>query len=251
MRTDVNPATHDLRENQLLSNLWPTEHDTWFRSLQPVMLTLDQVLFEPGIGLPYLHFPTTAVVSLRTMLENGTGSEAAVVGRDGMVGVSAFMGGETTLTAAVVLVAGHGFRIATDVLLAEFHRCGVVQHLLLRYTQTLMVQMSQNTVCNRHHSLEQQLCRSLLAKLDRIDTDELVVTQERLAHSLGVRREGVTQALARLQRASLVERRRGRITVTDRPGLLKRACECYGVIKVREDELLADHGEAAVCTVLD
>lgn len=240
---------HDPRENQLIANLWPTEHDGWLKLLQPVAMPVGQVLFEPGVELKYLHFPTTAVVSLRTMLEDGTGSEAAVVGRDGVVGVSAFMGGESTLTNAVVLLAGHGFRIRADVVLEEFHRCGVVQHLLLRYTQTLMVQMSQNTVCNRHHSLEQRLCRSLLAKLDRVEGQDLRITQEQLAQSLGVRREGVTQALATLQRAGLVERSRGRIRVINHPALEKRACECYGVIKTREDALDADRGEDVACTV--
>lgn len=242
-------VVYDPCENQLIASLWPTEQDGWLKQLQPVAMPVGQVLFDPGVELKYLHFPTTAVVSLRTMLEDGTGSEAAVVGRDGVVGVSSFMGGESTLTNAVVLLAGHGFRIRAEVVLEEFHRCGIVQHMLLRYTQTLMVQMSQNTVCNRHHSVEQRLSRSLLAKLDRVEGQDLRITQEQLAQSLGVRREGVTQALATLQLAQLVERSRGRVRITNRPALEDRACECYGVIRAREDALDADKGEDLVCSV--
>ena len=245
----MNTVVHDPRKNHLIANLWPTEHESWLKHLQAVTMPLGQVLFEPGVELQHLHFPTTAVVSLTTTLEGGASTESAVVGRDGVVGVSAFMGGESTLTGAVVLLAGHGFRIRTDVLLAEFHRCGLVQHLLLRYTQTLLVQMSQNTVCNQHHSVEQRLSRSLLAKLDRLDGDEVLITQERLALSLGVRREGVTHALATLERADIVQRNRGRVRIGDRAALEQRACECYGVIKAREDALDADHGEAVVCSV--
>ena len=245
----MNTVVHDPRKNHLIATLWPTEHGGWLKHLQAVELPVGRVLFESGVELQHLHFPTTAVVSLTTTLENGASTESAVVGREGVVGVSAFMGGESTLTGAVVLLAGHGFRIGADVLLAEFHRCGVVQHLLLRYTQTLLVQMSQTAVCNRHHSMEQQLCRSLLAKLDRLEGTELRVTQERLALSLGVRRESVTQVITTLQRADIVARSRGRIEVIDRPALEQRACECYGVIKAREDALDADQGEAAACTV--
>ena len=240
----MNTVVHDPRKNHLIAKLWPSEHDSWLKHLQAVAMPAGEVLFEPGVELQHLHFPTTAVVSLTTTLENGASTETAVVGRDGVVGVSAFMGGESTLTGAVVLLAGHGFRISTDVLLTEFHRCGAVQHLLLRYTQTLLMQMSQTAVCNRHHSMEQQLSRSLLAKLDRLEGPELRTTHERLALSLGVRREGVTQTLAKLQRADIVERRRGRIKVTDRAALEQLACECYGVIKAREDALDADHGES-------
>ena len=240
---------HDPRKNQLIANLWPTEHDSWLKHLQAVTMPMGQVLFDPGVELQHLHFPTTAVVSLTTTLESGDSTESAVVGRDGVVGVSVFMGGESTLTGAVVLLGGHGFRIRADILLAEFHRCGVVQHLLLRYTQTLLVQMSQNTVCSQHHSVEQRLSRSLLAKLDRIDGDEVLVTQERLALSLGVRREGVTHALATLERAAIVQRNRGRVRISDRTALEQRACECYGVIKTREDALAADQGEAVICAV--
>jgi len=245
----LNTVVHDPRKNHLIAKLWPTEHDSWLKHLQAVVMPVGQVLFEAGVELQHLHFPTTAVVSLTTTLQNGASTTSAVVGRDGVVGVSAFMGGESSLTGASVLVAGHGFRIRADILLAEFHRCGIVQHLLLRYTQTLLVQMSQTAVCNQHHTMEQRLSRSLLAKLDRIEGDELIVTQERLALSLGVRREGVTETLSTLARADIVERSRGRVRVIDRATLEQRACECYGVIKAREDALNADHGEDVVCSV--
>ena len=227
----------DPRKNDILNALWPTEADTWMRHLQPVDLARGQVLYGSGESLAYVVFPTTAVVSLMYVLESGATSETAVVGREGVVGVSLFMGGESALTTAVVKVAGQAWRVRGDVLLQEFHRCGVVQHHLLRFTQAMIAQMSQTSVCNRHHSVDQQLCRLLLLSLDRIDGDTVPLTHELMAQSLGVRREGVSVAAAALQRDGLIEGHRGRLTVLDRPALEKRSCECYAVVRAKYDEL--------------
>jgi CRP-like cAMP-binding protein len=199
---------------------------------------LGQVLCESGETMAHVYFPTTSIVSLLYVMEDGASAEIAVVGHEGIVGVSLFMGGGTTPSRAMVQSGGKGFRLRADVMLQEFNRAGPVMHLLLRYTQALITQMSQTAVCNRHHSLDQQLCRWLLLSLDRLPSIELVMTQELIANMLGVRREGVTEAAGRLQRAGLIEYHRGRITVIDRPGLEKRTCECYAVVKKEYDRLL-------------
>jgi len=201
-------------------------------------MPLGKSLYESGAKLNYVFFPTTAIVSLLYVMEDGSSAEIAVVGSEGLVGLSLFMGGESTTSRAVVQSAGHGFRLRSGVLMEEFNRAGPVMHLLLRYTQALITQMAQTAVCNRHHSLDQQLCRWLLLSLDRLLSDELVMTQELIANMLGVRREGVTEAAGNLQRDGLIEYRRGHITVLDRAGLEHRVCECYAVVKKEYDRLL-------------
>jgi CRP-like cAMP-binding protein len=206
--------------------------------LEFVELPLAHVLYESGATLSHVYFPTTAIVSLLYVLESGASAEIAVVGNEGIVGVSMFMGGKSTPSRAVVQSAGQGFRLKAETLEEEFNRAGPVLHLLLRYTQALITQMSQTAVCNRHHSLDQQLCRWLLLSLDRLQGDELVMTQELIANMLGVRREGVTEGALKLQNAGLIRYVRGRITVLDRAGLEKRTCECYAVVKKEYDRLL-------------
>jgi CRP-like cAMP-binding protein len=228
----------DIRQNHLLAALPDAERMRWQAWLEPVDMPLGQVLCESGEKMAYVYFPTTSIVSLLYVMEDGASAEIAVVGHEGIVGVSLFMGGGTTPSRAMVQSGGKGFRLRADVMLQEFNRAGPVMHLLLRYTQALITQMSQTAVCNRHHSLDQQLCRWLLLSLDRLPSIELVMTQELIANMLGVRREGVTEAAGRLQRAGLIEYHRGRITVIDRPGLEKRTCECYAVVKKEYDRLL-------------
>jgi CRP-like cAMP-binding protein len=198
------------------------------------------MLYEPGRQLQYAYFPTTAIISLFHVMESGASAESAGVGNEGMVGISLFMGGDTTTSSAVVRTAGQAYRLERRLLLQEFNRAGLMQRLLLRYTQALMTQMSQTAACNRHHSLEQQLCRWLLLTLDRVDTRELVITQELIAGMLGVRREGVTEAAGKLQRAGLISYRRGHIAVLDRAGLEAGACECYALVKKELNRLLSD-----------
>ncbi|TCP19036.1 Crp/Fnr family transcriptional regulator [Simplicispira metamorpha] len=201
-------------------------------------MPLETVLYESGAKLRHVYFPTTSIVSLLYVMENGASTEIAVVGYEGIVGISLFMGGDSTPNRAVVQSAGEGYRLPAPVMMQEFNRAGPAMHLLLRYTQALITQMSQTAVCNRHHSLDQQLCRWLLLSLDRLPSNELVMTQELIANMLGVRREGVTEAAGRLQKAGLIHYRRGHITVLDRPGLELRTCECYGVVKREYDRLL-------------
>jgi CRP-like cAMP-binding protein len=201
-------------------------------------MRLGAALYEPGVRLRYLYFPTNSIVSLLYVMADGASAEIAVVGNEGVIGVSLFMGGETTPSRAVVQSAGHAFRLPGQVLKEEFTRGGAMQHLLLRYTQALLTQMAQTAVCNRHHSLDQQLCRWLLLSLDRLPGNYLVMTQELIANMLGVRREGVTEAAGNLQEAGLIHYSRGRITVVDRPGLEARTCECYAVVKLECDRLL-------------
>ena len=196
------------------------------------------MLYESGSTLSHVYFPTTAIVSLLYVMENGASAEIAVVGNEGIVGISLFMGGESTPSRAVVQSAGQGFRLTAQTIKDEFDRSGPVMHLLLRYTQALITQMAQTAVCNRHHTLDQQLCRWLLLSLDRLRGSELVMTQELIANMLGVRREGVTEAALKLQQAGLIRYARGHITVLDRPGLEKRTCECYAVVKKEYDRLL-------------
>ena len=207
-------------------------------------MPLGQVLYEPGATLSHVYFPTDAIVSLLYVMENGASAEIAVVGNEGIVGISLFMGGESTPSRAVVQSAGDGFRLRAQMMKEEFNRAGPVLHLFLRYTQALITQMAQTAVCNRHHSLDQQLCRWLLLSLDRLQNNELVMTQELIANMLGVRREGVTEGALKLQEAGLIRYARGRITVLDRSGLEKRTCECYGVVKKEYDRLLP-HTQAA------
>ena len=224
--------------NQLLAALPAAEWSRWLPHLEPVELPLGKVLSESGAHMSHVYFPTTAIVSLLYVMEDGSSAEIAVVGREGLVGVSLFMGGESTPSRALVQSAGQGYRLRAHLMLLEFNRAGPVLHLLLRYTQALITQMSQTAVCNRHHSLDQQLCRWLLLSLDRLACDDLVMTQELIANMLGVRREGVTEAARALQAAGLISYRRGHITVLDRPGLQRRACECYAVVKKEYDRLL-------------
>ena len=228
----------DAKLNQLLATLPDDELQRWLPLLEPIDLPLGMVLYESGRTLSYVYFPTTAIVSLLFVLEDGASAEIAVVGSEGIVGISLFMGGETTPSRAVVQSAGQGYRLGSTAIKEAFNRNGPVMHLMLRYTQALITQMSQTAVCNRHHSLDKQLCRWLLLSLDRLKGNELVMTQELIANMLGVRREGVTEAALKLQDAGLIRYARGRITVLDRTGLEQRTCECYDVVKKEYDRLL-------------
>ena len=232
------PTHPDPRMNHLLAALPPDERARWLPALEPVEMPLGHVLYESGMAMTHVYFPATSIVSLLYVMEDGASAEIAVVGNEGIVGVALFMGGETTPSRAVVQSAGLGFRLRGQLLKEEFNRSGPVLHLLLRYTQALITQMAQTAVCNRHHSLDQQLCRWLLLSLDRLHSDELVMTQELIADMLGVRREGVTEAAGHLQQAGLIRYRRGHITVLDRDRLEQRACECYAVVKKEYGRLL-------------
>jgi len=228
----------DPHQNHLLDALPKSDYERLAPHLEHVALDLGDVLYEPGARMRYVYFPTTAIVSLLYVMEDGASAEIAIVGNEGILGISLFMGGESTPSRAVVQSAGYGYRMKAQVLKDEFGRFGPLMHLLLRYTQALITQMSQTAVCNRHHSVDQQLCRWLLLSLDRLASNELTMTQELIANMLGVRREGVTEAAGKLQDAGLVRYRRGKITVLDRPGLIKRSCECYAVVKKEFDRLL-------------
>jgi len=231
-------CSHD--ENQLLANLPAADYERLAAHLEPVALPLGEMLYEPGVQLQYAYFPTTAIVSLHYVLESGAMAESAGVGNEGVVGIALFMGGETTTSSAVVQTAGHGYRLPGPLLKREFNRGGLMQQLLLRYTQALMTQMAQTAVCNRHHSVEQQLCRWLLLTLDRAPPGELIMTQELVASMLGVRREGITEAAGNLQRAGVIRYRRGHIAVLERSALETRVCECYAVVKQELTRLLSD-----------
>lgn len=233
MVTDADP-----RQNQIVAALPDAEWRRWQPQLERIALPLGKVLYESGRTLSHVYFPTTAIVSLLYVMEDGASAEIAVVGREGVVGISLFMGGGSTPSRGVVQSAGEGFRLPAGVIKEEFGRSGPVMHLLLRYTQALITQMAQTAVCNRHHSLDRQLCRWLLLSLDRLTGDELVMTQELIANMLGVRREGVTEAALSLQKDGLISYARGRISVLDRPGLERRSCECYAVVKKEYDRLL-------------
>lgn len=226
--------------NHLLAALPAGEFDRLSADLEPVSMPLGQVLYESGGRQEHVWFPTTCIVSHMYLLRDGASAEIAVVGNEGLVGTSIFMGGDTTPSRAVVRGAGQGYRLKAHLLKTEFDRGGPVLRLLLRYTQALMTQMTQTAVCNRHHSVEQQLCRTLLLSLDRSSGDALTLTQELIASLLGVRREGVTEAAGDLQRAGLIRYRRGHIDVLDRPGLERAVCECYGCVKREFDRLLCD-----------
>lgn len=231
---------HHSSQNHLLAALPTAEFESLAPDLELVRLHLGEMLYEPGSQLKHAYFPTTAIVSLHYVMETGASSESAGVGNEGVVGVSLFMGGNTTSSSAVVQTAGHAYRMESRKLMQEFNRAGLLQRLLLRYTQALMTQMSQTAACNRHHSVEQQLCRWLLLTLDRLPSNELVMTQELIAHMLGVRREGITEAAGKLQHAGVISYRRGHIAVLERAGLESRVCECYAVVKTELDRLLCD-----------
>jgi CRP-like cAMP-binding protein len=227
-------------QNHLLAQLPMEERQRWLPHLEFVHMPLGEVMYESGATLTHVYFPTTALVSLLYVMEDGSSAEIAVVGSEGIVGISLFMGGGSTPSRAVVQSAGDGLRLDAKVLKHEFNQNGPVLHLLLRYTQALITQMAQTAACNRHHSLDQQLCRWLLLSLDRLQGDELVMTQELIANMLGVRREGVTEAALKLQHAGLIRYARGHITVLDRAGLERRTCECYAVVKKEYDRLLPE-----------
>jgi len=230
--------SHTRSQNHVLAALPAPDYERLKPHLELVPLPLGEVLYESGAELRHLYFPTTSIVSLLYILANGASAGIAVVGNEGIIGISLFMGGETTPSRAVVQSAGHAFRLPVELLKEEFARAGIMQYLLLRYTQALITQMAQTAVCNRYHSVDQQLCRWLLLSIDRLAADELVMTQELIANMLGVRREGVTEAARALQDAGLIRYRRGHITVLDRSGLEARTCECYAVVKREYDRLL-------------
>jgi CRP-like cAMP-binding protein len=244
------PSPHSPSQNHLLAALPTAEFERLAAHLELVPMPLGEILYEPGGQLQHAFFPTTAIVSLHYVMASGASAEAAGVGNEGVVGISLFMGGDTTPSSAVVQTAGHGYRLESRVLKQEFQRGGLMQRLLLRYTQALITQVSQTAVCNRHHSVEQQLCRWLLLTLDRVSSRELVMTQELVASMLGVRREGITDAAGRLQHAGVIRYRRGHISVLQRSGLEARTCECYAVVKKEIGRLLSDvryrQGVAAV-----
>jgi CRP-like cAMP-binding protein len=236
--TKVTLAATDAKKNHILASLPEAEWLRWQPQLEYVDMPLGHVLYESGGTLKHIYFPTTSIVSLLYVMENGASAEIAVVGNDGLVGISLFMGGGSTPSRAVVQSAGKGYRLKAGLMKDEFDRGGPVLHLLLRYTQALITQMSQTAVCNRHHSLDQQLCRWLLLSLDRLDGNALNMTQELIANMLGVRREGVTESALNLQKANLIRYSRGHIVVEDRKGLEKRCCECYAVVKKEYERLL-------------
>ncbi len=234
------PSPHDPRQNHLLAALPADEYARLSPHLELAPMPLGDVLYESGVQMRHVFFPTTSIVSLLYVMEDGASAEIAVVGNEGIVGISLFMGGETTPSRAVVQSAGYAYQMKGELLKDEFRRAGPMQNLLLRYTQALLTQMAQTAVCNRHHSLDQQLCRWLLLSLDRLPSSELVMTQDLIANMLGVRREGVTEAAGNVQKAGLIAYRRGRITVLDRAGLEARACECYAVVKKEFERLLPE-----------
>ena len=231
---------HSPNQNHLLAALPAAEFERLAPHLELVPMLLGETLYEPGSQLQHVYFPTTAIVSLLYILESGSSAEIAGVGNEGVLGISLFMGGDTTPSSAVVQTAGHGYRLPGKVLKDEFNRAGLMQRLLLRYTQALVTQMAQTAACNRHHSIEQQLCRRLLLTLDRLPTNELIMTQELVAAALGVRREGITEAAGNLQRAGFIRYRRGHISVLERSGLEAGACECYAAVKKELGRLLSD-----------
>jgi CRP-like cAMP-binding protein len=233
-------ASQTPRENQLLAALPEDNYQALLPFLEWVPLPLGMVVYESGGVQGYVYFPTSSIVSLLYVLANGASAEIAVTGNEGLVGIALFMGGETTPSRAVVQSAGHGYRLKAAVLKKQFEAGGALQHLLLRFTQALITQMTQTAVCNRHHAVDQQLCRWLLLSLDRLPGNELVMTQELIANMLGVRREGVTEAAGKLQAEGLIRYSRGRITVLDRRRLETRVCECYAVVKKEYDRLLPE-----------
>jgi CRP-like cAMP-binding protein len=238
--TPAATGRHSPKQNHLLAALPPADYERLLPDLELVPMPLGWAVYEAGGHQGYLYFPTTSIVSLLYVMEDGSSAEIAVTGNDGLVGIALFMGGESTPSRAVVQSAGFGYRLKASILKREFALGGQLQHLALRYTQALLTQMAQTAVCNRHHSVEQQLCRWLLLSLDRLPSNELTMTQELIANMLGVRREGVTEAAGKLQAAGLIDYSRGHITVLDRPKLEKRVCECYAVVKKEMDRLLPE-----------
>jgi CRP-like cAMP-binding protein len=236
----MSSANHSPAQNHLLALLPPAELEALSAHLELIPMRLGEMLYEPGGQLQHVYFPTTAIVSLHYVLESGASAESAGVGNEGVVGIALFMGGNTTSSSAVVQTAGHAYRLSGRLVKQEFERAGVLQRLLLRYTQALVTQMAQTAACNRHHSVEQQLCRWLLLTLDRMRTSDLVMTQELVASMLGVRREGITEAAGNLQRAGMIRYRRGHIEVLERKGLEARSCECYAVVHKEIERLLSD-----------
>ncbi len=232
------PVTPAMRKNHILDALSPAVLGRLAEHLELVQFTLGQVVYESGAAMSHVYFPTDSIVSLLYVMENGASAEISVVGNEGLVGVSLFLGGESTPSRAVVQSAGSAYRLLRVRLKEEFNRHGELLTVILRYTQCLITQMAQTAVCNRHHSLDQQLCRWLLLSLDRLPSDTLTMTQELIANMLGVRREGVTAAAGKLQKAGVIRYTRGRITVVDRPALEARSCECYAVVKAETDRLL-------------
>ena len=232
-------------QNQLLAALSAVESERLAAHLEMVPMPLGKILYEPGEQLEHGYFPTTSIVSLHYVTESGASAEVAGVGHEGVVGIALFMGGDTTSSSAVVQTAGHAYRLKRHLLKEEFAHAGPFAHRLLRYTQALMTQMAQTAVCNRHHSVEQQLCRWLLVTLDRIPAGELVMTQDLIASMLGVRREGITEAAGNLQHEGIISYRRGHISVLKRAGLEGRACECYGVVRKELARLLPANSRAA------
>jgi len=242
-------STASPKQNQLLAALPEEIFERIAPHLEPIKMALGEVLYESGGQLQHVYFPTTAIVSLHYVMENGASAEIAGVGKEGVLGIALFMGGNTTPSRSTVQTAGCGYRLKGRLMMEEFNRIGgrrsgALQNLMLRYTQALMTQISQTAVCNRHHSIEQQLCRWLLLTLDRLPSNELTITQELIACMLGVRREGITEAAGNLQRSGLISYRRGHITVLERSGLESRACECYNVVKKEFHRLLCEAGTA-------
>ena len=239
-RLQAQASPHSPSQNHLLAALPAADFERLASRLELVAMPLGQILYEPGAQMQHAYFPTSAIVSLHYVMETGASAETAGVGNEGVVGVSLFMGGDTTPSSAVVQTAGHGYRLDSALLKQEFNRAGFMQRLLLRYTQALITQMSQTGACNRHHSIEQQLCRWLLLTLDRIPSGELVMTHELIGSMLGVRREGISEAASGLQEAGFIRYRRGHISVLERSGLEGRVCECYSVVKKELGRLLSD-----------
>lgn len=233
-------AQHSPNQNHLIAALPTDEYERLVSHLELVAMPLGSVLYESGGQLQHVYFPTTSIVSLHYVMESGASAEIAGVGNEGVLGISLFMGGNTTPSRAVVQTGGQGYRLRANLMMQEFNRAGPMMRLMLRYTQALITQMSQTAVCNRHHSVEQQLCRWLLLTLDRVPSNELTMTQELIATMLGVRREGITEAAGKLQRAGFISHRRGHITVINRKGLESHVCECYGVVKKEYARLLSD-----------
>ncbi|MBU3629091.1 Crp/Fnr family transcriptional regulator [Polynucleobacter sp. AP-Reno-20A-A9] len=225
-------------QNHLFHSIPPGEWERLVPHIEPVDLPLGKVLCNPGMKLSHAYFPVTAIISILYEFEDGASTEVAVIGNEGLVGISIFMDGGTTTSTAMVKSAGMGYRIKSEILLREFSQCAPLMHLLLRFTQALMTQMTQTAVCNRHHLMEQQLCRALLVNLDRLPGNEIAMTQELIASLLGVRREGVTEAALKLQKDGLIKYSRGHITILDRAGLERRTCECYGIVKHEYERLL-------------
>ena len=242
-------SPHNPQQNHLLAALPAADLARLLPDLELIPMPLGWAICESGGQMAYLYFPTTSIVSLLYVMENGASAEIAVSGNEGLVGISLFMGGEKTPSRAVVQSAGYGYRLKANVLKREFAMGGALQCLALRFTQALMTQMAQTAVCNRHHSVDKQLCRWLLMSMDRLPGNELIMTQELIANMLGVRREGVTEAAGKLQAAGLIHYSRGKITVLDRPKLEKRVCECYAVVQKEFDRLLPDHLQRTAAAV--